>query len=416
MLRNFIFALCLLPTVNANSRITYAEPDDASALQTIITSIPPYDSLVIKAGTYHVNNITITHPITILGENFPVLDGSEKGEVLSVKSDHVIIRGLCIRNTGHSNLEDYAGIKLYSVAHCSITGNKIENTYFGIYLANTDSCEVSSNELAGNATDEISAGNGIHLWKCKYITVKGNNVDRHRDGIYFEFVSDSKIQNNVSTRNVRYGLHFMFSDRDRYEENTFENNGAGVAVMYSKGIVMQRNYFSNNWGPTAYGLLLKDISHSEISNNTFDKNTVGIYMEGSSHLHLNSNDFDNNGWALKIMANCTEDTIVKNNFSGNSFDISTNGQTNENVYEFNYWDNYSGYDLDHNGVGDVPYRPVSLFSLVVEEIPCSVMLLRSFMVEILDQAEKTVPVFIPESIIDNKPAMTRYNAGASGNK
>jgi len=115
------------------------------------------------------------------------------------------------------------------------------------------------------------------------------------------------------------------------------------------------------------------------------------------------------------MANCTEDTIIRNNFSGNSFDISTNGISNENIYELNYWDNYSGYDLNHDNIGDIPYRPVSLFSLIVEEIPCSVIMLRSFMIEILNKAEKTVPVFIPESIIDNKPVMSRYDAGAETN-
>lgn len=391
------------------------KPAQWSILQIILDASSPFDTVVFSKGYYFCNNLSVNHPLVIIGSNSPVLDGRSRGEVISVRSDSVSISGLTVLNTGHSDLNDYAGIKIYNASGCTISGNKLGNTYFGIYLANCDSCVVKDNILEGKATEEISAGNGVHLWKCTFISVTGNKIDRHRDGIYFEFVTDSDIRNNLSTNNVRYGLHFMFSDRDRYTGNIFMHNGAGVAVMYTKDILMENNIFSNNWGPAAYGLLLKDISHSTIRNNSFLKNTVGIYMEGSSHLNMSDNNYDNNGWAIKIMANCTEDTIVRNNFSGNSFDISTNGIANENIYELNYWDNYSGYDLNHDNIGDIPYRPVSLFSLIVEEIPCSVIMLRSFMIEILNKAEKTVPVFIPESIIDNKPVMSRYDAGAETN-
>jgi nitrous oxidase accessory protein NosD len=47
----------------------------------------------------------------------------------------------------------------------------------------------------------------------------------------------------------------MFSHRDAYEDNHFEDNGAGVAVMFSKEIAMRRNRFLANRGASAYGLL-----------------------------------------------------------------------------------------------------------------------------------------------------------------
>ena len=82
------------------------------------------------------------------------------------------------------------------------------------------------------------------------------------------------IKNNLSEKNIRYGLHFMFSHSDTYTSNTFKNNGAGVAVMYSKHVKMENNRFEENWGPSAYGILLKDIT-TFILNPTLKELMVG---------------------------------------------------------------------------------------------------------------------------------------------
>lgn len=405
-----ILVLTIWTTFDCSARkISVSNQQGKTDLKYIIENAKTFDTIIIKKGHYFCNNITIKKTLTILGEGMPVIDGGLKGEVFTIQADHIRIKGLKIQNTGSSDLKELAGIKLYNSNYCSIENNEFYNTYFGIYISNSTYCKVTGNNIQGTATVETSSGNGIHLWKSSHCLITNNKIEHHRDGIYFEFVTKTNITNNNSTKNLRYGLHFMFSDGNSYEYNTFTNNGAGVAVMYTRNIKMMHNVFENNWGDAAYGILLKDISHSTISNNVFLKNTVGIYMEGSGHLMINNNQFENNGWALKIMANCTEDTLIKNNFTGNSFDVSTNGTSNENIYSENYWDNYKGYDLNRDNIGDVPYRPVSLFSLIVEEIPTSIILLRSFMVDILNQAEKMVPVFIPESIIDNKPRMTMYD-------
>ena len=155
--------------------------------------------------------------------------------------------------------------------------------------------------------------------------IENNSIQGHRDGIYFEFVTESIIRKNLSEKNVRYGLHFMFSHNDQYLGNIFRNNGAGVAVMYSKNVRMENNVFEKNWGASAYGILLKDISDSHITNNTFLKNTAGIHMEGSSRIEIQQNVFKENGWAIKVQASCDDNNFHHNNFYGNTFDVATNG-------------------------------------------------------------------------------------------
>src|SRR5690606_11204164 len=137
----------------------------------------------------------------------------------------------------------------------------------GIYVLNSNHCHVINNTIIGNAVNESTSGNGIHLWKSKYVHVSGNETSHNRDGIYFEFAENCTVRKNFSTSNLRYGLHFMFSNGNQYTGNRFSKNGSGVAVMYTHGVEMTDNVFEDNWGTASYGLLLKDISNSKIYGN-----------------------------------------------------------------------------------------------------------------------------------------------------
>ena len=235
--------------------------------------------------------------------------------------------------------------------------------------------------------------------------VSRNTVNKVRDGIYLEFSDNILIRDNHSVNNVRYGLHFMFSNHDTYEGNYFENNGAGVAVMFSRDIHMTGNTFIRNWGTASFGLLLKEINDADIRNNRFEENTTGISIEGANRINYESNDFVRNGWALKVRGACYTNSFRANNFLNNSFDLSYNSNLNDNVFEGNYWSDYTGYDLDRNGVGDVPYRPVKLFSYIVNRTPETIVLLRSLFMDMIDFSEKVSPVFTPDNLFDTRPLM-----------
>jgi nitrous oxidase accessory protein len=197
----------------------------------------------------------------------------------------------------------------------------------------------------------------------------------------------------------------MFSNNDVYTDNTFRSNGAGVAVMFSKFIEMKRNTFIKNWGSASYGLLLKEIYDAEIINNEFIENTVAINVEGSTRINYRNNTLKANGWAVKIVGACYANLFEANNFSSNAFDVSYNSQMNDNRFSGNYWSEYTGYDLDKDGTGDVPYRPVKLFSYIVNRTPETIVLLRSLFVDIINFSEKVSPVFTPDELVDNAPKM-----------
>ena len=164
-------------------------------------------------------------------------------------------------------MNDFAAIKIIDADSLVVENNHLLESFFAIHISNSRNIVVRNNYIRGKPGTEQLTGNGIHLWKCDRAVIENNYITRHRDGIYFEFVTNSHIRLNTSTGNMRYGLHFMFSHNDVYSNNVFRDNGAGVAVMFSKNVVMQANLFEQNWGAAAYGILLKEITDSKIEHN-----------------------------------------------------------------------------------------------------------------------------------------------------
>jgi nitrous oxidase accessory protein len=400
-----ILPTIVLSTALAARTIVVGKNQPVTSIRKAIELAKEKDTIIVQPGIYKEGNIVVNKNITLLGQNYPVLDGEKKFEILTVSGVNITIKGFQLQNCGQSAMNDYASIKVIDSKNVFIEDNRVINSFFGIHFSNSSYITIRHNSISGSPTSEQNTGNGIHLWKCNHALIDNNYITGHRDGIYFEFVTESTIQNNLSEKNIRYGLHFMFSNSDDYLNNTFNNNGAGVAVMYSHKVKMEGNKFEMNWGPASYGILLKDISDSYIHNNTFYKNSVGIHMEGSSRINAFKNIFKENGWAIKVQASCDDNNFYQNNFYGNSFDIATNGTMMLNKFYNNYWDKYEGYDRNKDGVGDVPYHPVSMYSMIVEQNPNSLILLRSFMVSLLDKAEKAIPSLTPENLTDDKPMM-----------
>jgi len=380
---------------------------ETKTIKKAIAISKPHDTIKIQKGTYKEYGIDVNKPLTLIGENYPLIDGEKQGEIMTITSDSVKIEGLILKNVGNSYTEDFAAIRVKKSNYFEIKNLVIENLFFGIYIEKSNYGKIINNKILGSAINEYNSGNGIQLWYSHHINIENNHVQNMRDGIYLEFADNSLIKNNTSTHNLRYGLHFMFSNNDEYEGNTFKENGAGVAVMFSKHINMHKNKFLNNWGSASYGLLLKEINDAKITGNIFDKNTIGISIEGTNRVDYTDNEFINNGWALKVRGACYANKFSNNNFLYNSFDVSYNSKINDNTFDQNYWSNYTGYDLDKNGVGDVPYRPVKLFSYIVNRTPETIILLRSLFIDIIDFSEKVSPVFTPDNLVDNNPLIKK---------
>ena len=363
------------------------------------------DTIIVQKGTYPENNILIDKPLTLIGKDRPIINGQFKGSILKIQADSITIKGFRLANVPFKATEEQAAILLDKSKKFLIEDNIMDQVCFGVLLRKGRDGIIKNNKISSNATQQYNSGNAIHLWSCKNIKIIGNEAANCRDGIYIQFSSKSYIEGNYCYKNLRYGLHFMFSDDNEYYRNRFSENGAGAAVMFSKRVKMVGNTFQDNWGPSSYGLLLKELYDSELVDNTFYRNTIGINGENCTRMKYNENNFTENGWGIRIRGGCYQNDFWDNNFFNNTFDVAYDNNVNDNKFRSNYWSDYTGYDLNKDGVGDVPYRPVKLFSYISNRTPESIVLLRSLFIDIMNFSEKVAPVFTPENLIDETPRM-----------
>lgn len=403
--KKYIFILFVLfwPKVTFSQQIEVCENCEITSIKEAVKLAQINGTISIDKGTYFEHDIIIDKPLKIIGKNNPVINGEKKGYIFIIQSDSVSISSLHLTGVGQSYTKDFAAILINKSDYFRIQNCVLQDVFFGILVEKSHHGSIIDNKISSIKKNGASTGNGIHMWYSSNVSIENNEVFNLRDGIYFEFVSESRVEKNYSHDNLRYGLHFMFSNHDEYHHNTFKNNGAGVAVMFSKFITMTYNKFIENWGAASYGLLLKEIYDAEIENNTFEQNTIGINTDGSTRINYKKNNFIRNGWAVKIAGACYQNNFTKNNFLHNALDISYNSKLNDNTFDENYWSQYTGYDLDKDGFGDVPYRPVKLFSYMVNKTPETIVLLRSLFVDIINFSEKVSPVFTPDNLMDNIP-------------
>jgi len=404
----FIFLFCSLfaqantIVVNSSSKI--------STIKKGVALAQDGDTVLVKKGVYKERLINMSKAIHIIGEGYPIIDGENETEsIFAINAIDFSISGFHFKNVAMSYTKEISAIFISNSKNFTIKDNVLENVFYGFIIQESRYGLIQNNKITGHAEDESTAGNGVHVWKSKHLRIEQNTVSGMRDGLYLEFLNKSFISNNTSKDNVRYGLHFMFSNNNEYHHNEFKNNGAGVAVMFSKFIKMHHNTFHFNWGSSSYGLLLKEINDAEIHHNYFEQNTIAINIDGCSRINYQNNHFVRNGWAIKFTGGCYANIFNYNNFLSNSFDLSYNSRLNDNKFEANYWSEYTGYDLDKNDIGDIPYRPVKLFSYIVNRTPETLILLRSLFVDIINFSEKVSPVFTPDELVDSKPIMHKIN-------
>ena len=366
------------------------------------------DEILIYGKKIYKERLVIQKPITLKGVGTPIIDGGQRGDVIKVNADNVTIEGLQIQNSARSSQVDYCGVHVKDAQFVTVRNCVFRKNQFSVMFQNCKNGLIANNNISSNITYNPIMGNAVHCWKSDNMHITGNNIGHNRDGIYLEFVNNSHIDHNTVSGCARYGLHFMFSHFNVYNSNRFNHNQAGVAVMFAHNVEMINNTFEFNRGTSSYGLLIKELQYSTIKWNRFLDNTVGLLIDGGSDLNVHQNVIKNNGWGMRLISASTNDTIRHNNFLGNTFDMTTNVSYNRNNVNGNYWDKYEGYDLNKDGYGDVPFHPLSLFSMLAEQNENVLFFFHSFLMNLLDATEKVLPSITPDNYVDNYPHMNPY--------
>ncbi len=334
------------------------------SLQSRLDRAPAGDTIIVNGGIFN-EDIIISKTVHLIGRKLPVIRGTGKGSVITILARGCTIEGFTIDHSGSMLVNEDAGI-LIKTDHNTIRRNKLDDILFGIYLMQSDSNHIMQNTVVGRPMVDLGErGSGIHLWNSNYNILEQNTISETRDGFYIQNANHTLIQDN-EVFHLRYGLHYMYADSNTFFRNTFRDNVAGAAIMFTRGIVMKHNIFLRNRGFASYGILLQDCHNCIADSNIISDNVVGLFFESSTNNLFRNNIIARNDLALEMFQNAIHNSFTQNNFIDNLNPLTIVGRKTESNWSFegkgNFWSSYSGYDLDKDGIGDVAMKIENVFS------------------------------------------------------
>ena len=375
---------------------------DLSPLQDRIDRAQPGERIVVDGGV-HEGDLIIERPLILSGRNRPLLRGSGRGSVIRVRAGSVVVEGFDIDGRGTGDLgRDTSGVHV-AAPRVTVRDCRIRGTLFGIYLLGADDAIIEGNAIDGiPGRDPGEIGSGIHVWNSQRFRLTANAISRTRDGFYIQSSTNGRVTHNRAS-DLRYGLHYMFSDDNVFEDNVFERGAAGAALMYSHRLAFRRNQFVHNRGFASVGLLLKACDDMIAEDNLIADNARGIFLEGSYR-----NRFSRNIIAMSDMALVIYDSSGNNLFEGNSFignltPLSLSGKRTDTRFERNYWSEHRDPDLDGDGIADRPYRLSSVFDHLRSNLTAADLFSQSAAAAALGAAERAFPVLDPVPVVDPLP-------------
>lgn len=402
-----LFFLFLAGTSARAEILTVGPNRTYQTITSAIASAKNGDTILVVSGTY-TENFVLDKSVRLEGIEKPIIRGSGQGSVITITAVNSAIVGFRVERSGGDLQAEDAGILLESNSNI-IEDNELADVLYGIYLLHSSGNSIRRNQIVGRFELESGErGAGLHLWNSPNNTLEDNIISYARDGMYIQSSPNNTIRRN-RVSNLRYGLHFMNSDDNRFEENVFYDNIAGAAIMYSQRVELRRNAFVHNRGFSSFGILFQDCRQCVTEENLILNNAVGMFLEASKNSLFRRNTIAENDVALQIFSSSEHSAFTRNNFINNLSPLQLVGNSSSAEWQSeeggNYWSDYDGYDMDGDGVGDVPHRIYNIFEYLEGNYPRLRIYLNSPAAQSVVVAEKSFPVLKGSSEFDQCPLM-----------
>ncbi|MBI2932395.1 MAG: nitrous oxide reductase family maturation protein NosD [Planctomycetes bacterium] len=380
------------------------------SLQQQIDHALPGATLVVPPGTYR-EHLTISKPITLDGRGQVTIDGEGRGTLVTVTGAPVTLRGLTLRGSGDSFLAEDSAVKLEGADESVIEDCRLEDVLFGLYIAKSSRCAFRRLWIGGKDLPMPRRGDGVRLWYSDDTTLEQIEMVDSRDFIIW-FAHRTLVRGCRVSRG-RYGLHYMYCDDNRFENNRFVENQVGGTIMYSRRITMVGNRFERSRGPSAYGMLLKDADDVLAQDNEFVDNTRGLYFDNSPQSEeatctIRRNLFALNDAGVSILPDTRRARFEENSFLDNLVGVEMIGRCDsiKNTWTGNYWSDHVPYDADGDGTSDLPYRPEGIYEDLVGAHPELALMRFSPSVAAIELAGRLFPITQSElKLEDPRPAV-----------
>ncbi len=405
MLRSLILAASLLTALPLWAADVSVLPGSGT-LANAIAGAHPGDVLILKSGRYK-GQIVIDRPLTLTGEGGAIIDGMGSGTTVTIDSEDVTIRGLTVTGSGTDGTALDAGIKILKKADRAVVeNNRVLGNLHGVDVHGGRDAQVRGNTIEGTRNRRMNdRGNGIYVWNSPGTLVEGNSIRWGRDGI-FSNTSRTGIYRGNLFRDLRFAVHYMYTNDSEVSGNVSIGNHLGYAIMFSNKVVMKDN------------LSLSDISHGVMLNYANNADVSGNLVRGGAdrctfiyNAHKNliyDNRFEGCNIGIHFTAGSERNVLTGNAFIGNRTQVKYVG-TRDIEWSFegrgNYWSDHPGFDLGGDGIADSAFRPNDLMDHILWSQPAAALLTGAPAVQLIRWAQSSFPATLPGGVLDSAPLM-----------
>ena len=380
------------------------------SLQAWIDTALPGTVLRLPAGTYR-GPAVIAKPLVLESIGKVIIDGGGTGTVLTIKADHVTIRGLTVRNSGGSHDAIDGGI-MAEGSHLLIENNIIEDVLFGVSLHRVTDSMVRHNRIRSRPVDSADRGDGLRLWYSTGNRIEDNDIARIRDITVSNSPRNRYTGNTV--RDSRRAFNFLFSHRSVVERNLLEKNSTGIIALNSEGMIIRHNRILHAMDASGAGIALKETSAALIQGNEIVHCAHGIMadspMNPINRIVFVDNLLAHNITGIYFYGAKGGHIAINNTFKSNLWPVTIigDGDPMNDFWWGNSWDNYEGFDLDGDGLGDKPHELYAWADRIWMDTPSATFFRSTPVLELLDFLERLAPFSSPSLILrDTAPRLRK---------
>lgn len=373
-------------------------------LQTAIAGAHPGDVLTLAAGV-HKGPILIDRALTLTGVG-AVIDGQGQGTVVTITGNDVVLSGLTIRHSGRSSPDLDAGVKIVKGAdRARITDNWFEDNLHGVDVHGSHDSLVARNVIVGLSLARMNdRGNGVYVWNAPGTVIEDNDISLGRDGIFSNTSRKGTYRNNL-IHDLRFAVHYMYTNDSEVSGNVSLGNHLGYAIMFSDRVKLHDNM---SLGDRDYGVMMNYSNGSDVVGNLVRgaKKCAFIY---NAHKNLIwGNRFEGCAIGIHFTAGSERNAISENAFLGSRNQVKYVGTR---MVEWslegrgNYWSDHPAFDLNGDGLADSVFRPNDLMDHILWSQPAAAALIGSPAVQLIRWSQENFPALLPGGVVDSHPLM-----------
>jgi len=394
-----------VPSHGAAAATVAVEPG-GEALARAIAAAAPGDVLRLKPGV-HLGPVVVDKPLILEGEPGAVVDGQGRGSTIKVTAPDATLRRLEVRNSGLDLEAHNSGIFLDKIATGAVVElNRVEDNLVGVYVWGAANAAVRRNTIIGRKDIRVNQrGNGVQVWNAPGARIIDNDISFGRDGIFTTSSKRNVFSGNRFT-DVRFAVHYMYTNDSEVSRNASYGNDVGYALMYSQRLIVRDNLSE---GDRHHGLMLNHTDASAVERNLIRQNGEKcVFIYNANKNRVAENRFEGCQIGIHFTAGSERNRITGNAFVRNQTQVKYVGTRDLDWSEGgrgNYWSDNPAFDLNGDGLADAAYRPNDLVDRVVWSVPLAKLLLNSPAVQVVRWAQSQFPAITPGGVVDSAPLM-----------